>query len=54
MAREAADRGVNWARFAAIAGLIAAVAIVGFLMFGGRDGYTVKARFQNAGQPCKG
>ena len=42
------------ARFAALAGLIAAVALVAIVMFGGADAYTVKARFQDAGQLVRG
>jgi phospholipid/cholesterol/gamma-HCH transport system substrate-binding protein len=37
-----------------LAGLIAAIALVAIVMFGGSDAYTVTARFQNAGQLVKG
>src|SRR4051812_42327804 len=42
------------ARVAAIGALVAAVVLVGVLMFGGSGGYTVSATFQNAGQLVKG
>jgi phospholipid/cholesterol/gamma-HCH transport system substrate-binding protein len=45
-------RGIG--RVAALAAVIAAVAVVSVLMFGGGGGYTVKARFLNAGQLVKG
>ena len=41
-------------RVAAVAALTAAVAVVAILLFGGGGGYTVKARFLNAGQLVKG
>jgi len=37
-----------------LGGLIAAIALVALVMFSGSDAYTVKARFQNAGQLVKG
>jgi phospholipid/cholesterol/gamma-HCH transport system substrate-binding protein len=49
-----AEGGSPIARYAALAGLIAAVALVAIVMFGGSGAYTVKARFQNAGQLVKG
>jgi phospholipid/cholesterol/gamma-HCH transport system substrate-binding protein len=42
------------ARVAAIAGLIAAAALIAFLMFGGAGKYEVTAVFENAGQLVKG
>ena len=42
-------------RVAALGAVIAAVVLVGFVLFGGiSDPYTVKARFLNAGQLVKG
>lgn len=41
-------------RFAALAAVIAAAVLVGLLLFGGSDNYTLKARFINAGQLVKG
>ena len=41
-------------RAAAVAAVAAAVAVVAILLFGGGGGYTVKARFLNAGQLVKG
>ncbi len=41
-------------RIAALGAVIAAVALVAILLFGGGGGYTVKARFINAGQLVKG
>jgi phospholipid/cholesterol/gamma-HCH transport system substrate-binding protein len=41
-------------RIAAIAAVVAAVVLVGFLIFGGGNGYTVKAYFENANQLVKG
>ena len=42
-------------RVLALGTLIAAVVLVGLMMFGGGgDGYTLKARFENAGQVVKG
>ena len=41
-------------RVAAVAALTAALAVVAILLFGGGGGYTVKARFLNAGQLVKG
>jgi phospholipid/cholesterol/gamma-HCH transport system substrate-binding protein len=42
------------ARIVAIAALIAAVVVAGFVLLGGTAEYTVKARFQNAAQLVKG
>ena len=42
------------ARVAALAGLIAAAALIAFLMFGGGDKYEVTAVFENAGQLVRG
>jgi phospholipid/cholesterol/gamma-HCH transport system substrate-binding protein len=42
------------ARVAAVAGLIAAAALLAFLMFGGGGNYQVTAVFENAGQLVKG
>jgi phospholipid/cholesterol/gamma-HCH transport system substrate-binding protein len=42
------------ARVAALGAVIAAVVLVGFLLFRGGDAYTVKARFLNAAQLVKG
>ena len=41
-------------RIAAIGAVIAAIALVAIILFGGGSGYTVKARFINAGQIVKG
>jgi phospholipid/cholesterol/gamma-HCH transport system substrate-binding protein len=41
-------------RVAALGAVIAAVALVAIVLFGGGGGYTVKAEFQNAGQLVKG
>jgi phospholipid/cholesterol/gamma-HCH transport system substrate-binding protein len=41
-------------RVAAVGALIAAVVLVGLILFGGGGGYKVKARFLNAGQLVKG
>src|SRR5687768_2317626 len=41
-------------RVAAVAALTAGVAVVAILLFGGGGGYSVKARFLNAGQLVKG
>ncbi len=41
-------------RIAALGAVIAAAALVAILLFGGAGGYTVKARFLNAGQLVKG
>jgi phospholipid/cholesterol/gamma-HCH transport system substrate-binding protein len=50
----AANRG-GIARFAALAGVVAAVFVVAWLLFaGGGDKYTLKARFINAGQLVQG
>jgi phospholipid/cholesterol/gamma-HCH transport system substrate-binding protein len=50
---DAAHRG-GITRLAAIAAVIAAAVIVGLLLFGSGDSYTLKARFINAGQLVKG
>ncbi len=50
----AARRPSGVARFAALAAVLAAATLAGLLLFGGGDGYTVKARFLNAGQLVKG
>ena len=42
------------ARIAALAAVLAAATLTGLLLFGGGDGYTVTARFINAGQLVKG
>ena len=42
------------ARIAAVGGVIVAAVLVGFLMLGGSDKYTVKATFQTAGQLVNG
>lgn len=42
------------ARFAALAAVIAGMALVGLILFGGGGTYTVKARFINAAQLVKG
>ncbi|MBA2630320.1 MAG: MCE family protein [Thermoleophilaceae bacterium] len=56
MARDAlqGERGSTLARVVALGALVAAVAVVALAMFGGGDGYKVKAVFQNAGQLVKG
>src|SRR5436305_56495 len=41
-------------RVAAVAAVVAAAVLVGFLVFGGGGGYTVKATFLNANQLVKG
>ena len=41
-------------RIAAVAAVFAAAVLVGFLIFGGGGGYTVKAHFENANQLVKG
>jgi phospholipid/cholesterol/gamma-HCH transport system substrate-binding protein len=41
-------------RVAAIAAVVAATVLVGFIIFGGGGGYTVKAYFQNGNQLVKG
>jgi phospholipid/cholesterol/gamma-HCH transport system substrate-binding protein len=41
-------------RIAAIAAVVAAAVLVGFVIFGGSGGYTVKAYFENANQLVKG
>jgi phospholipid/cholesterol/gamma-HCH transport system substrate-binding protein len=41
-------------RIAALGAVIAAIAVVAILLFGAGSGYTVKARFLNAGQLVKG
>jgi len=46
--------GLGIARVAALAALICAVVLVGLLLFGGSDAYTVKARFLNGSQLVKG
>ena len=54
MASAAAHRG-GITRFAALAAVIAATVLVALLLFGGGgSGYTLKARFINAGQLVKG
>ena len=49
-----AEEGFALARFAAVAGLIAAAALVAFLMFGNGGKYEVTAVFENAGQLVRG
>jgi phospholipid/cholesterol/gamma-HCH transport system substrate-binding protein len=51
---ETSNEGSGFARYVALAGLIAAIVLIAVLMFGGSGGYTVTARFQNAGQLVKG
>jgi phospholipid/cholesterol/gamma-HCH transport system substrate-binding protein len=41
-------------RIAAVAAVVAAVVLVGFILFGGGSGYTVNAYFENANQLVKG
>jgi phospholipid/cholesterol/gamma-HCH transport system substrate-binding protein len=41
-------------RLAALAMLVGAIVLVGLILFGGGGGYTVTAKFQNAGQLVKG
>ena len=41
-------------RFAAIGGVIAAIVLVGIVLFGGSSAYTVNAHFINAGQLVRG
>jgi phospholipid/cholesterol/gamma-HCH transport system substrate-binding protein len=41
-------------RVAAIGAVVVAIVVVGILLFGGGGGYSVKARFQNAGQLVNG
>src|SRR5918997_6789804 len=41
-------------RVAALGAIIAVVVLVGIILFGGADSYTVKATFMNAGQLVKG
>jgi phospholipid/cholesterol/gamma-HCH transport system substrate-binding protein len=48
------ERGSTFARVAALGALVAAVALIALAMFGGGDGYKVKAVFDNAGQLVKG
>ena len=48
------EEGAPVARYVALGGLIAAIVLVAIVMFGGSGGYTVTARFQNAGQLVKG
>ncbi|HEX5908872.1 MAG TPA: MlaD family protein [Thermoleophilaceae bacterium] len=50
----AARRPSGVARIAALAAVLAAATLTGLLLFGGGDGYTVTARFINAGQLVKG
>ena len=46
---------LNASRLLAVAGLVVALAVCGFLILGGGgDGYVLKARFQNAGQVVRG
>ena len=52
--QSAAQRPSGVARFAALAAVLAAAVLAGLLLFGGGDGYTVTARFINAGQLVKG
>jgi phospholipid/cholesterol/gamma-HCH transport system substrate-binding protein len=52
--RGKAGRRSGFARFAAVGGIIAAVALVALLMFSGDGGYKVEAVFENAGQLVKG
>jgi phospholipid/cholesterol/gamma-HCH transport system substrate-binding protein len=51
---ETQEGGSPLARWLALGGLIAAIALIALVMFGGGGGYTVTARFQNAGQLVKG
>jgi phospholipid/cholesterol/gamma-HCH transport system substrate-binding protein len=44
----------SFGRVAAVAAVVAAVLVVGFLVFGGSGGYTVKATFLTANQLVKG
>jgi phospholipid/cholesterol/gamma-HCH transport system substrate-binding protein len=46
--------GLGIARVAALAAVICAVVLVGLLLFGGSDAYTVKVRFLNGAQLVKG
>jgi phospholipid/cholesterol/gamma-HCH transport system substrate-binding protein len=48
------ERGSTLARVAALGALVAAVALIALAMFGGGDGYKVKAVFDNAGQLVPG
>ena len=41
-------------RVAAVGAVVVAIVVVGILLFGGGGGYSVKARFQNAGQLVSG
>jgi phospholipid/cholesterol/gamma-HCH transport system substrate-binding protein len=50
----AAKGGSSVARVAALGGLIAAIALIALVMFGGGGGYRVAAYFQNAGLLVKG
>ena len=52
--RAIAKEGSPFARFAALAGLIAAVVLLALVMFGGPGGYTVTAVFEDAGQLVNG
>ena len=52
--KTAARRPSGVARFAALAAVLAAAVLAGLLLFGNGDGYTVTARFINAGQLVKG
>ena len=53
--QESEEQGLSpLGRVAAIGALILAVVIVGFLMMGGGEDYTVRARFQTATQMVKG
>src|SRR3954468_9479592 len=44
----------SFGRIAAVAAVVAAIVLVGFLVFAGGGGYTVKAHFLNANQLVKG
>ena len=46
--------GLGIGRVAALAAVIGAVVLVGMMLFGGSDAYTVKARFLNGAQLVKG
>ncbi len=48
------QQGLGFARIAALAAVLAAAVLVGFVLFGGGNGYQVTARFLNAGQLVKG
>ena len=50
----AAPRSSGVARIAALVAVLIAATLTGLLLFGGGDGYTVTARFINAGQLVKG